>query len=241
MLRSRSVIASSTPSIVHYLPLATTLLAVAFAPRLLLRYRRHGGLHQFWWGLGVVAYGLGTALESAITLGGNSVALTKAWYIAGALLGGYPLAQGTVHLLLSPRTARRLTICTLPVLLVLSGLVIASPVVEGALEPHRPTGAILGWTWVRALTPLVNGYAAVFLIGGAVFSAVRDTRSGQRRRALGNCLIAMGALLPGIGGGMAKAGIVEALYIGEFIGLVLIWLGASMVSKPRSIPVAAIA
>ena len=37
--------------------------------------------------------------------------------------------------------------------------------------------------------------------------------------------IAVGALLPGIGGGMAKAGMVEALYVGELVGLILIWLG----------------
>jgi len=35
----------------------------------------------------------------------------------------------------------------------------------------------------------------------------------------------MGALLPGIGGSLAKAGIVEALYLGECVGLLLIWLG----------------
>ncbi len=56
------------------------------------------------------------------------------------------------------------------------------------------------------MTPLLNGYAAVFLIGGAVYSAVRyAARSGTGYRALGNSLIAFGALLPAIGGGMAKA------------------------------------
>ncbi|NIO14972.1 MAG: hypothetical protein GTN86_05985, partial [Xanthomonadales bacterium] len=69
------------------------------------------------------------------------------------------------------------------------------------------------------MTPLLNGYAAVFLIGGAIYSAVRFALSdGAGHRALGNAMIAFGALLPGIGGGMAKAGMVEALYVGEFIG-----------------------
>ena len=45
---------------------------------------------------GVFAFGLGTALESSITLFGNTVWLNKRWYIAGAILGAYPLAQGTV-------------------------------------------------------------------------------------------------------------------------------------------------
>ena len=85
------------------------------------------------------------------------------------------------------------------------------------------------------MTPLLNGYAAVFLIGGAVYSAVRFARqTGAGNRALGNSLIAIGAMLPGIGGGMAKAGHVEALYRGEFVGLILIWAGyAFCVRRPK--------
>lgn len=66
----------------------------------------------------------------------------------------------------------------------------------------------------------------MFLIGGALYSCVRFMLSGNNpRRALGTGLIALGALLPGIGGTMAKAGHVEALYVGEFFGIILIWLG----------------
>ena len=78
------------------------------------------------------------------------------------------------------------------------------------------------------MTPIVNLYAASFLIGGSILSSVRYRASrgpGDGSRAVGNSLIAFGALLPGIGGGMAKAGVVEALYIGELIGLVFIWSG----------------
>ena len=72
----------------------------------------------------------------------------------------------------------------------------------------------------------MNGYAALFLIGGAACSAWSHARRrASRARAIGNALIALGALLPGIGGGFAKAGVVEALYAGEFVGLVLIWSG----------------
>ena len=35
---------------------------------------------------------------------------------------------------------------------------------------------------------------------------------------------------------MAKAGIVEALYIGECIGIMLIWLGDRVCSVPDSVP-----
>ena len=214
------------PHAVHYLPIATTILSVPFAWALLRRFRARGGRHLLWWGIGVVCYGLGTLLESAITLHGNTFFLNKAWYVAGALLGGYPLAQGSVYLHLSRRTANLLTAITLPVVLAGAALVFLSPVDPSFFESNRPSGALLAWREIRLLTPFVNGYAAFFLIGGAAYSAWSYARRGAARaRAIGNALIALGALLPGIGGGLAKAGVVEALYVGEFAGLVLIWAG----------------
>ncbi|MCP4582756.1 MAG: hypothetical protein GY839_14190 [candidate division Zixibacteria bacterium] len=202
------------------------------------RYKyKGGGTHLLWWTVGAIAYGLGTGLEASITLLGNSPELTKAWYIAGALLGGYPLAQGTVYLLLKRKTANILTAVTIPIIVILSILVWLSPVNLAAMIPHKPGGAILGWQWIRIFTPIINGYASVYLIGGAIFSAWRFAkRRAPAVHVIGNSLIALGALLPGIGGGMAKAGIVEALYIGEFMGIIIIWIGYWYRVKPAPRP-----
>ena len=223
---------------VHYLPIITTAIAAVFCTQLLRRYySRRSSIYLLWWSAGVLTYGLGTALESVITLFGNSVALNKSWYIAGALLGAYPLAQGSVFLLLRPRVAVVLTVVTLPLVFALSALVVLSPVLPEVMESHRPSGAILQWQWIRHMTPLVNLYAAGFLIGGAILSASRYAAMrgpGDGSRAVGNSLIACGAILPGIGGGMAKAGMVEALYVAELVGLVLIWAGyLTCVRAPR--------
>ena len=111
-------------------------------------------------------------------------------------------------------------------------LVVLSPVDVVFLEPDRPSGAILAWRWVRLLTPFINLYAVFFLIGGALRSAWRHYRlRGHMYRAMGNALIAFGAILPGIGGAFAKAGRVEVLYVGECIGLILIWIGERVCSK----------
>ncbi len=215
------------PHLIHYLPIATTLLSIAFCAVLIKRRLKKGkGAHLAWWAVGVGAYGLGTALEASITLFGNTPLLNKSWYVAGALLGGYPLAQGTVYLLLRRRTAHILSAITVPFIVVMAVIVFLSPTNVAALEPYKPGGEALGWQWVRPLTPIINTYAAVFLIGGAVLSAVRFARKTTTRdRAIGNAFIAMGALLPAIGGGLTKWGLVEALYVGEFLGIILIWLG----------------
>ena len=55
--------------------------------------------YLLWWMLGVVTFGLGTLSESLHALIGYNELNLRFWYIIGALLGGFPLAQGTVYLL----------------------------------------------------------------------------------------------------------------------------------------------
>ncbi len=222
-----------TLHVVHFIPILTTIISILFLAVLMRRFvtqrRLRGpgsGNHLLWWAGGIFTYGCGTALEAAVTLHGNTPLLNQLWYVFGAILGGYPLAQGSVYLHFSKRTANLLTIGTVPVILLTSIFVFLSPIRMELLELHRPGGAALEWQWVRLLTPIINGYAVVFLIGSAIVSSYRFAATRVNGgRALGNALIAFGALLPGIGGGMAKGGYVEALYIGEFVGLLFIWAG----------------
>jgi hypothetical protein len=213
-------------SLVHYFPIGTTLIAVVFSTRLFLKYSRKRSPHLFWWALGVASYGSGAGVEALITLFGNSVLLNKLWYVTGALLGGYPLAQGSVYLSHSKKFGDRTVAITLPFVILASILVFLSPVRLEMLQPTRPSGAILGWTWIRLMTPFVNLYASFFLIGGAALSAWRYFRNRHDgNRAAGNAFIALGALMPAIGGSATKAGYVEVLYVLEFIGLIFIWIG----------------
>jgi len=223
-------------TIVHYFPIGTSIVSIAFATLLFRKFFKRRTPHLFWWAFGVACYGSGTVVESFITLSGNTVLLNKLWYVTGALLGGYPLAQGSVYLTHSKKFADRATAITLPFVIVASILVFLSPVRMEMLQVTRPTGAILGWSWIRLLTPFINLYASFFLIGGAAFSAWKYFRNEHDgHRAAGNALIAVGALMPGIGGSMAKAGYVEVLYVLEFIGLIFIWIGDRVCSVSSSL------
>ena len=216
----------ASTAFVHYLPIATTLFAALFAFVLLDRYREKGGAHLAWWGAGAIAYGVGTFVEAYTTLFGWHEWSFRTWYIAGALLGGMPLAQGTVYLLLPRRTAHVLTAIVIPFVAFASFFVLLSPIDAAQVEPHRLAGRVLEWSWVRLFSPFLNLYAVVFLIGGAIVSAIRYLRGpGARHRVIGNALIAIGAILPGIGGGFARAGYTEVLYVTELVGLVGIYWG----------------
>jgi hypothetical protein len=222
---------------VHYLPILTTLFSIYFVIDIGGRYLAKGGRHLMWWAIGVFTYGLGTLFEAWITLFGNTPLLNKSWYVAGAILGGYPLAQGSVYLHFNRRTANVLTAISLPFIIISAILVFLSPVDESLLQTFRPSGASLEWQWVRLLTPFINTYSAIFLIGSALYSAIRYAKvENGKNRAIGNAFITVGALLPGIGGGMAKAGMVEALYIGEFIGIILIFIGYRICLRDSGVP-----
>ncbi len=227
------------PDLVHYIPIATTFISAAFVVALLYRAsKKHWPPHLMWWAFGVSAYGLGTAFESSVTLFGNSAELTRWWYWAGAILGGYPLATGTVYLLCKRRTANVLTGLSLVAVVVATVAIFLSPLNEAALQTHRPSGAVIEWTWIRWMTPFINTYAMIFLVGGAVWSSLKFRKSAAHMdRAIGTALIAVGGLLPAIGGSMAKAGVVEGLYIGEFLGIILIWIGYEFCIKSRPVKV----
>ena len=230
-----------SPTAVHYVPIVTTILAAIFSARVFRRYRGHPErLHLWWWAFGIAVYGVGTFTEAATTLIGWNEPTFRAWYISGALLGGAPLAQGTVYLLLSRRTAHVLTAILVSFVVIASVAVILSPIDYSQVEAHRLTGRVFAWQWVRGFSPFVNMYAVVFLIGGAILSALRYTANpATRHRVIANALIAVGAILPGIGGTATRMGYTEVLYVTELAGLLLTWMGYRMSVRPVAIAAAA--
>jgi hypothetical protein len=217
-----------------YLPILSTLISAAFAWVILARYRlKRQSYHLLWWGIGIGTYGLGTLIESLVTLFGWQSALFKAWYIAGALLGGAPLAVGTIYLLFGRRAGRIAVALLLAAVGVTSIFVILSPVRIDLVDPTILSGKALAWQSIRRVSPFINSLAALFLVGGAIYSAVRFFGHPESRHvSIGNIFIAVGALLPGVGGMGSRMGHTELLYIAEFIGVILIWIGYKYCQRP---------
>jgi hypothetical protein len=227
-------------SYIPYIPVLTTLLSVFFLSRIVPHYVAKGSPYLLWWTLGVLTFGMGTLTESINAIFGWSEWNTKVWYIVGALLGGYPLAQGTIYLLMNKRFADISAVVCSACILFACVCVLASPIELPAGFDQRLTGIVLQLNWsiklVRyVVVPSLNIYALVFLCGGAVYSAIKYFATDKGRpRFLGNILIAVGALLPAIGGTFTAFGHVEALYITEFIGLGFIYFGYHMMRLDRS-------
>ena len=229
---------STAHQLILYLPVITTVVSAFFCYQLFTRYKQKGGgLHLLWWGIGMATYGIGTFTEAFTSIFGWNEAIFRSWYIAGAFLGGYPLAQGSIYLLMNRKFAHRSAIVVSSLIAVASIFVLLTPLDVTQAEAHRLSGSVIEWQWVRMISPFFNLYSVIFLVGGAIVSALRFRKAGSlRHRYIGNILIAVGAILPGIGGAMTRAGYVEVLYITELLGLCLIYAGYRMNIR---VPVAA--
>lgn len=225
--------------IIHKIPILTTILSAAFFVILYKHWDSKGRpSYLFWWTIGVLCYGLGTLTESIVGVFGWSAWVFKAWYILGALLGGFPLAQGSVYLMFSKRTADIMCGVVVATIVIASVLVLLSPINYELVEPTRLTGRVLGWSKVRLITPFINIYAFIFLVGGAFYSAYRYYRENSyRNRFIGNLFIAFGGLLPGIGGSFTKFGYTEVLYVTELTGIILIYLGYVTIRKDKTLSI----
>jgi len=212
-------------SLIEYIPILTSTFSLFFFVKIYNHWRERKTKYLLWWTIGVLTFGLGTLTESINAVFGWSEINMKVWYIVGALLGGFPLAQGSVYLLMSSRFAKITTYIFVSLIIIGSIFVLLSPI-NYEMTTGKLTGEVLSWEWVRKFSPLINIYALIFLVGGAIISAKRYYKMEKREvRFLGNVFIAIGGLLPGIGGTFTRYGYVNVLFITEFIGLVSIYYG----------------
>jgi hypothetical protein len=63
-------------------------------------------------------------------------------------------------------------------------------------------------------------------VGGAIYSAYIFWRKRILfNRMVGNILIAAGAMLPAVGGSFIRMGLPDFLYLSEFLGAILMYIG----------------
>lgn len=223
--------------LIHKIPIVTTILSAVFFVILYNHWVfKNKPSYLFWWMIGVLCYGLGTLTESIVGVFQWSEPVFKSWYILGALLGGFPLAQGSVYLIFQKRTADIMMYVVVSIIVVASVLVILSPIDYSLVEHNRLTGKVLVWKNVRLITPFVNIYAFIFLVGGAAYSAYRYRQNPEfKSRFWGNVYIAIGGLLPGIGGSFTKLGYTEVLYVTELVGILFIYGGYRIIRSGSAV------
>lgn len=219
-------------------PFISAVVSFVFALLVLRRYMRRRGTHLLLWGLGMVFYGIGGFCEAYYGAFGWNDLIFRSWYLFGAILVAAWLGQGTVYLLAKRRVAN----VTMAILLAAS-IYAAARVFTAELDPTLLTSSVhtgselsghaITTPGIRSLTPFFNIYGVVTLVGGAVYSAwIFYRKRVLLHRVIGNILIAVGALAPAFGGAFSRFGIPAALYFGELLGAVLIFIGFLRATTP---------
>jgi hypothetical protein len=136
------------------------------------------------------------------------------------------LGQGTLYLLVKRRWAHGLMV--LLAVASVYGLVrvFSADLDPGLIATSEMSGQAIVSPGVRTLTPFFNVYGTVALVGGAIWSAWIFWRKGiLLHRTIGNVLIALGAMLPALGGTVSRLGMSGALYLSELLGAVIMFIG----------------
>lgn len=229
------------------IPLMSGVISFTFAIFVLRRYEQRKGAHLLLWGIGTFFYGIGGICEALYGLFGWEPLVFRLWYLFGAILVAAWLGQGTVYLL-----AKRKWANILLVILILGSLYGAFKVFTAQLDPTLIAGAThtgselsgraITSSGVRILTPFFNMYGTLTLVGGAAYSAFIFWRKRiLLHRTIGNILIAVGAMLPAFGGFFSRLQLPGALYFGEFLGIILLFIGFLRATTPmkseQSVPV----
>jgi hypothetical protein len=220
------------------LPFTASLISFIFAFFLFRRYAKKPSNHVLLWGIGMIFYGIGGFCEGYFGAFGWNPLIYRLWYLFGAILVAAWLGQGTVYLLAKRKWAHALMI-----ILLLGSVYGVYKVFTAQLDPSLLTtsvhtgselsGHAITTSGVRSLTPIFNLYGTVTLVGGAVYSAwIFFRKRVLLHRTIGNILIAVGAIAPAFGGAFSRMGVPAALYIGELLGAVLMFIGFQRATTP---------
>lgn len=197
-----------------------------------IHYRQTKYPYLLCWIFGVCAFGLAALAASINVLVGWSPAVLKIWYMGGALIGGFPLAQGAVYLLARRRVADISTITMLVIMAIGAMAIVQTPVDVPENIHERLTGRVFTWEWVRFFPLITNSYSFLILIIGGIYSAYKHRSSiNDDTPYLANATIALGSLMPGIGGTFMRMGFVNALFVVDFLALIVIYYGFRILKK----------
>jgi len=209
-----------------YIPLVTCIVSLAFAVVVLDQYFARRKPYQLLWAVGLFMYCVSTFTEFYWNIVGHNIVLYRLWYLIGAVLVAAYLGQGTIYLLMRRRRAHAF-MAVLGAATVYAAIRVLTVNIDitGLTEL---TGKGIFPTDVRAIiTPVFNAFGTVALVGGAAYSAYIFWRKHiLPHRVVSNILIAVGALLPAVGGiHISVGGGLNLFFLFELAGVIIMFVG----------------
>ncbi len=217
--------------------LGAAVIMLVFGGIILRRFIERRKTHFFFWGVGLLMFGLASLSEVLLSLAWSTPVFVM-WYLFGAILTAAWIGQGTLHLLY-----RRRWVTYSAVILVVASLaaaiVMLSSVPRFSISEFTPRIPISEQyremlpRYVRLLTPFFNIYGTIAIVGGALWSSYLFWRKRvMPNRVVGNVLIAVGALVIASASTLTRAGYGSLLFIGELIAAILMFAGFQLAGRP---------
>ena len=214
-----------------FLPVASALVALAFALLLLRSLRARPAGQKALWAIGFALFATACAAEAAAQRLGWTPALFRTYYLAGGVLTVAYLGAGSAWLRLTPRGRDALAGALVVASVAAAVAVAVAPVDAAALAATasgRPpaNGALGGHAFLWAVA--LNSFGSLFLVGGSLWSIVR------RQRVRANLWIGSGALVVAASTGLSRGGTYSLVYLGELVGIALMFAGFTFAPRART-------
>lgn len=217
-----------------FIPLATAGISAVFGAAVLRRFLENHKRHNLLWSVGLFAIAVAALCQAVAEYGGGwSEPVFRAYYFAAGI-GPAMWGAGTMYLLGNRRAADAFLLAMLA-LIAAQGVVCATlPLDTSYFEGGQiETGVKAAATPMRVLIALMSSIGAIAMIVGALLSFRASHRAHNLLIALGAIVFSAGGSIAGLfpqEGGLSTA----ALYLGNLVGIMLVFVGFWMARGARA-------
>lgn len=209
------------------LPLLAAIVSLILAVTVLDQYFARRKPYQLVWAIGLFMFFLSIGSASWIEAQGLNETAYRLWYLFGAILVAAYLGMGSLYLLARRRTAHIIMTILLIASFYAAFMVFTAAIDLGAISASGLSGEAMP-DEVRLMTPFFNIFGTIALVGGAAYSAwVFWRRRLMPHRVVSGILIAVGAMLPALGGTLSRFDVsssgAHAILI--LLGVIIIFIG----------------
>ena len=217
-------------SLKSLLPLAASALSLVYAFMVFNQFRTRKKMHQLVWTVSFLLFTFAAFAEFYSEVAGWNPTLYRFYYVSAASLVAF-MGAGTVYLLANRALAHGfLAIIVAVTLTMLWKALGAQLLTENFVAGVTVAGKAMPSS-VRIFSPILTIPGTLALVGGALMS-------WWRTRTVYNLFIAAGAFIIAGSGSMARLGQAQFLYLGEMVGIVVLFYGfmrsREVSRKPRA-------
>jgi hypothetical protein len=206
------------------IPLISSIVSLIFALVVLDQFFVGRKPYQLVWVSGLFMFFIGTGAEAWVDSWGLNQIVYRLWYLFGAIFVAAYLGMGTLYLLAPRRLAHSIMVILLVASFYAVFRVFTVSINLSNLSYLSGSAMPQG---VRLMTPFFNIFGTILLVGGALYSAwVYWKRKVLPYRVISNVLIAVGAIMPALGGILMRFNVsLTAFYLLELLGIIIIFIG----------------